>query len=108
MFDELRTRTERLHFDLCLDKTLADTHAADIELITGVKQIPMVEGDTYHVTYDVHLSYFGAVEKRLEAVNRLLNSPELVKQVTLEELTRGQSLFVGIIQQIEAIKAKLQ
>jgi hypothetical protein len=108
MIDELRTRTERLHFDLCLDKTLADTHAADIELITGVKQIPMVEGDTYHVTYDVHLSYFGAVEKRLEAMNRLLTSPELVKQVSLEELNHGQSLFVGIIQQIEAMKAKLQ
>jgi hypothetical protein len=108
MIDELRTLTERLHFDLRLDKTLTEAHADDIELITGVKSMTMLEGDTYHVTYDVWLSYFGAVEVRLRALNRLLTEPESVKQVSLEELTRGESLFVGIIQQIEALKAKLQ
>ena len=103
-----RTRTERLHFDLWLDKSLADAHKEDIQLITGVEAPIMVEGDTQHVTYDVWLSYFGEVESRLGAMNRLLTEPELVKQVSLEELTHGQSLFVGIIQQIEALKAKLQ
>src|SRR5271157_1283177 len=107
MIHDLRTRTENLRFDLYLDKTLADTHAADIELITSTKRESMVEGDTYHVAYELQLSYFGTVEKRLEAMNRLLSSPEIVKQVALKELTHGQSLFVGIVQQIEAMKAKL-
>ena len=109
MIEELRTLTERLHFDLRLDKTMVEAHAADIRLVSGV-EIPkmLVEGDTYHVTYDVWLTYFGAVEARLRAMNRLLTEPELVKQVSLDELNRGESLFVGIVQQIEALKAKLK
>ena len=85
------TRSERLRFDLRLDKSQVDANQDDVCAVLGTSlDYPLdriTEGDTLRLGYEVGLHYFGDVEKRLAAMNRILTTPDLVKQVSLEELT---------------------
>src|SRR5208282_6106105 len=91
------TRSERLRFRLCLDKARIEAHGDDIRTVLGGDPPETVEGDTLRMTYEVGLHYFGNVETRLAAINRLLTIPDLINGVSLEELNYGQSVLVGVV-----------
>lgn len=102
------TRIERLHFLLAMDKQQAETHIADIHTILGNQDLPeLQEDDTFKITYDVWLSYFGIVETKLAAINRLLDVPGLVRKVSLDDLQQGYSILVNIVRQIETLQHKM-
>jgi hypothetical protein len=103
----LDARNERLHFELDVNKQQAAAHAEDIFTVMG-KDPPMPqEGDTLKVTYDVWLSYFGTVEARLSAIASLLDVPDLVHRVSLDELQCGHSILVNVVRQIETLQRKM-
>lgn len=101
------TRTERLRFELWLDKALADEHADDVQTILGKDPPEINSGDTLKVAYEVLCTYWDDCERKLAAVNRLLDVPGLPRWVMLEELNYGHSIIVNVVRQIEALKAKL-
>jgi len=102
------TRLERLHFNLTLNREQAEDHAADVKLLLcgGTPPTPR-DDDSLMLHYEVFCGYYDNVEARLAAIGRLLDVPGLTREVNLEELNYGHSLFVGIIRQIEALQAKL-
>jgi hypothetical protein len=108
------TRTEQLHFLLAVNKQQAETYAADIRTIVGDQDSSDIwttsalpEDGTLKITYDVWLNYFGHVETKLAAITRLLDVPDLVQKISLDELQRGHSILIDIIRRIETLQHKL-
>jgi hypothetical protein len=100
-------RSECLQFRLKIDANQAQKHANDIHTVTNFAAPLPLEGDTLSLTYTVSLDYFGDVTNRLAALSRLMNDPDLLRQVNVDELNHGHSLFVHILQQIEEIQRKI-
>jgi hypothetical protein len=100
-------RYEHLRFKLSLDKTQAENHADDVRTVLGKDLPAIIDGDTFNVNYELSVLYFGGVVERLSAISRLLDVPGLTRRVDLDELNHSRSIFVEIVRQVDAVKAKL-
>jgi len=102
------TRTERVRILLTLDKSAADAHEADVRTVISTGPPAIIEGGVLKVNYAFWIEYFGSVERRLEAVNRLLLDPAVILDADLEELSTGRCLIAGVLKNIDAIHQKME
>ncbi len=101
------TRVEHLSIVLSLDKTQADAYRTDISIVLGDSPPVCCEGDTLKLNYYFDCAYYGSIERKLAAINRLLDVPGLAVSANIEELRKGHSILVSIVQQIASLTAKL-
>lgn len=105
----ISTRTEKIRLKASLDKAGADRHAGLILQTKFDDAFSHVrEGDTFTVDYTFTAEYFGEVERHLRLFEALLADPELVVGADVEELSHGESILVGLVEQIGRIKAQIE
>jgi hypothetical protein len=103
-------RQDKLQFQLDLNKDKVEKHLKHIAIILGQKEfiVKLDADDMLKINYDLHIQYFGDVVERLEALNSVLNDPEVLLNISTKELRVGFCLIENIFKQIEAIKTRLK
>lgn len=102
-----QTRSEWLAFEVTLDKAGAEKHASDIKEVMGTTYdfTNMGENDDFKVNYGVFCEYFGSVERKLRALQRILPSALTSK---VAETQYGESIIVGIVNALRDIRAEAE
>jgi hypothetical protein len=97
------TRSEKLVFALELDKTKADQHKADL-LVLKRDTPDIYEGDLLKFEWSLYLNYLDDIDKSLQALERIISDPEVVRRVSTKELNHGCCLFEDIVTRINKLK----
>lgn len=94
-------RREHLTVEMRLDKSACDKH--DISLFNPPPRV--LEGDTFLLTYDFWVEYFGVVAE-LESLRKIISDPDVIVSIDIgaEEV---DSLFISLIDEIRAVQSAI-
>jgi hypothetical protein len=101
------TRTELLQFQVSLDTEKTPQYYPEVQILCdGTWEVQ--KGDILKLTYTLTLAYWSGVVSKLELLNKLLNDPKVLIQVSTRELTDGRCLIQDVLTQIAKIQEKIQ
>jgi len=83
---------ERINFKMTLKSKHVDRYSEELETII-VGKYKIGEKDTLDVDYKFFIEYYENITRRLRAIINILEDPEIVVNVDMEELNRGESLI---------------
>ena len=84
-----------------------DMSSAELIRVLVPDLMPVQKGDKLVVTYDLHFDYADEVYKRLVAIEKLLDNPEVVGRANMKALSGGRLLMQDIILKIDKIETLL-
>jgi hypothetical protein len=106
-FSRTPERREEIVIGLELDAARARKHDAEVRFLSGWDLLCVEQGDTVHIDYKFRIDYFDHVCGKLEAVERIIDDPEVVKRVSVEELEYGRSVIMDVAAKLKSIIEKL-
>lgn len=109
MIDLELAKVERLFFDINLNEAGYEKHVDDVQTVTGSKsRFNLDGGGQLKVTYTLNLHYFGDIVEKLEALQSILEDHDSIVKVNLTELKTGESIIVGLLDRLRALKNSLK
>ena len=102
------SRLEHARFLLTLKKSAVDSHEGEIHALISSGPPLVEESGVLKVRYEVWIEYFGSVERRLEAINRMLLDPSIILDADVEELKTGRCLIAEVLKNIDAIHQHIE
>lgn len=64
--------------------------------------------DTFKVAYNLSVQYFGEVQSKLEAIERIISDPTVVRKASIEELNYGRSAIVAVVEKLTRLIDRLE
>lgn len=115
VFEGAPTRSEKISITLKLNKSKVDKHKVAVATLVNscTPNCPnftdtVKKDDTVSLTYEFNAFYFGNVELNLLAILELLEDPEVIISADIQELIRGESLLVSVIEKMQTVRQKLE
>ena len=101
------TLREEIRITAKLDHAAASRHWIDLTTVMpGVLRTS--DGDTLNLSYEFNAVYYDDVTSKMEAIIRILSDESVVREVNIEELRRGRSVFVDLVSQLTRLIDKLE
>jgi hypothetical protein len=103
----IESRRENIRITVKLGHAAAGSHWLD--LIKIDPYCPRtIEGDTVTLSYEFNAVYYDDVASKMEALIRVISDPNVVREVNIEELRRGRSVFVDLVFKLTRLIDKLE
>jgi len=99
-----KTRSEKVRFDLELDKVRAEKFQKELEVFPFTPFSEMQPGDSLKLKYEVYINYFGNVAQCLTALTTILSDPDVVVKAELTELKHGECLIDTVLARLRDVQ----